>query len=107
MLQWEYLYIVADRDEVFKINSELIERTDLPNYMRHLGQEGWELVGITAEGAATGYWRLVFKRPQNPPEKTETYLAQIVHRIGQVVRQQTQIIYALRQLAHGGKRRSP
>ncbi len=104
MIQWEYLYIVADRDEVFKINNELIDRTDLPTYMQHLGLERWELVGITAEGAATGYWRLVFKRPQTIPEKADPYLAQLVQRVGQIARQQSLIAHTLRQVMQRSKK---
>jgi hypothetical protein len=62
MKQWEYLYIVADRDEVFKINNVIVERQMLTDYLDIVGREGWELTGISSMDQHTNYWRLVFKR---------------------------------------------
>ncbi len=64
MRQWQYTYIVADRDEVFKVGDQVIERTSLPGYLDKMGWDGWELVGI-AESRETGFWRLIFKRESN------------------------------------------
>jgi len=92
MNQWEYLYIVADRDEVFKINEQIVERMDLPGYLNEIGQQGWEMVGITTEGAATGYWRMVFKRLHATEKSYEhAQLGQILQRMNQISHQQTQI----------------
>lgn len=64
MTQWEYLYLVADRDEVFKINDRIVERSPLPSYLDKLGWDGWEMIGISPE--SSGYWRMVFKRARKP-----------------------------------------
>lgn len=63
MTQWEYLYLVADRDEVFKVNDQIIDRCGLPTYLNRLGLDSWEMVGVTTESG--GFWRMVFKRPKD------------------------------------------
>jgi hypothetical protein len=90
MEQWEYRYIVADRDEIFKVNDTLIERSSLPSYLDKVGKEGWELVGICDEGAA-GYWRLIFKRPMHTRDVQQSHVALIVRNITHLVSQQNRI----------------
>lgn len=97
MEQWEYRYIVADRDEIFKINDTVVERTNLPAYLDKAGKEGWELVGICDEGAA-GYWRLIFKRPLNARDAEQSHLALLVRNITQLVSQQNRIADILSKL---------
>jgi hypothetical protein len=98
MTQWDYRYIVADRDEVFKINDVIIDRMNLSQHLKQAGNDGWELVGIAAEGVP-GYWRLVFKRRSQAEEHQElSALGQIVRKMTQVVTQQTQIADLLNRL---------
>ena len=65
MQKWEYLYVVAYEDNVQRINDEkpVRDTSKLPNFLQEVGQDGWELVGLTPYSDGASRCRLIFKRP--------------------------------------------
>ena len=77
MKNWEYLYALAENNEVVEVNGAMIGtalrgfvttytgRPTLTNFLNQSGQEGWELVGMSPMGEVGTTLRLIFKRPIN------------------------------------------
>ena len=73
MQNWEYLFITCDyvNDDWHPryVNSQELKdwkkTLPLPEFSNTLGQEGWELINLSTQGAGdkTYIYRLVFKRP--------------------------------------------
>jgi hypothetical protein len=74
---WEYLYALAENNEVIEVNGAMIGtalrgfvttytgRPTLTDFLNQSGQEGWELVGMSPMGEMGTTLRLIFKRPMN------------------------------------------
>jgi hypothetical protein len=65
MQKWEYLTMIAKDENVIEIDGQLVQAHSLQNALEKAGDEGWELVGITAISEAQQRWRMVLKRPKN------------------------------------------
>ena len=77
MKNWEYLYALAEKNEVVEVNNAMIGtalrgfvttytgRPTLTDFLNQSGQEGWELVGMSPMGEVGTTLRLIFKRPMN------------------------------------------
>ncbi|MEY2819804.1 MAG: DUF4177 domain-containing protein [Chloroflexota bacterium] len=77
MKNWEYLYALAENNEVVEVNNAMIGtalrgfvttytgRPTLTDFLNQSGQEGWELVGMSPMGEVGTTLRLIFKRPIN------------------------------------------
>ena len=77
MKNWEYLYALAENNEVVEVNNAMIGtalrgfvttytgRPTLTDFLNESGQEGWELVGMSPMGEVGTTLRLIFKRPIN------------------------------------------
>jgi hypothetical protein len=77
MKNWEYLYALAENNEVIEVNGAMIGtalrgfvttytgRPTLTDFLNQSGQEGWELVGMSPMGEMGTTLRLIFKRPMN------------------------------------------
>ena len=77
MKNWEYLYALAENNEVVEVNNAMIGtalrgfvttytgRPTLTDFLNQSGQEGWELVGMSPMGEVGTTLRLIFKRPSN------------------------------------------
>jgi hypothetical protein len=67
--KWEYLIVSSaydkGNDKAKRVNGQELQnwkRTDLYEYINQLGEEGWELVGYSADRFANQYMAL--KRPK-------------------------------------------
>jgi hypothetical protein len=77
MKNWEYLYALAENNEVIEVNGAMTGtalrgfvttyagRPTLTDFLNQSGQEGWELVGMSPMGEVGDTLRLIFKRPTN------------------------------------------
>lgn len=80
MTKWEYLYARVEDEIVKYINNQPaggkllgtfgLGGEGVVEFLSKVGQEGWELVGIT-QGAGVS-WRLILKRPLSDKERNET-----------------------------------
>lgn len=70
MQKWEYMYIVAYKNDVKKLNGKdhNLGANSLPGFLNDSGDKGWELVNTFMECASNEagklYWSFVFKRPK-------------------------------------------
>ena len=64
MQQWGYMYIDYASVGVYAINGQNGNRPypNLAEYLSSMGNDGWELVGVSAVTSGNGV-RLFFKRP--------------------------------------------
>ena len=76
MQKWEYLYIVADEFHVFRVNMEVLYKTEpsglfssgerygIPEYLSSIGKEGWEVISVSSASASPHVSNfLIAKRP--------------------------------------------
>lgn len=77
MKNWEYLYALAENNEVIEVNGATIGtalrgfvttyagRPTLTDFLNQSGHEGWELVGMSPTNGTGTTLQLIFKRPMN------------------------------------------
>ena len=77
MKNWEYLYALAENNEVIEVNGAMIGtalrgfvttyagRPTLTDFLNQSGHEGWELVGMSPMGEGGNTLQLIFERPMN------------------------------------------
>lgn len=77
MQKWEYTFVTCYRYDgkstlSYKVfasymeNQKIEVKDNAPNYCNRLGEEGWELVGLTSRDSRNDdTMTLVFKRPKN------------------------------------------
>ena len=75
MTKWDYLYAELHDDKVQKVDGRKVKNllvrepatdTDVTSFLKKMGQEGWEVVGLCPANTTGNDWRLVLKRPLTP-----------------------------------------
>jgi len=61
MQQWEYLIVDHRYGGQIISDGKPLESKDIYQYLKQLGEQGWEMVGL---GTAAGGTRYAFKRPK-------------------------------------------
>ena len=73
MSKWEYMYVRAEQDQVWKVNGQGVGkfqglfkgytgRPSVSEFLEKAGQESWEVVGICPASESANFWRLILKR---------------------------------------------
>jgi hypothetical protein len=64
MQKWEYLYVELHGVVVEQVNEEQIAPEGISQFLKRVGEAGWEAVGITDASETAVSWRLILKRPK-------------------------------------------